>query len=161
MVAFQQLKLALHDLVDATPLGRLQAWRDRMDQANKVRAEGPKEHVPLSKQVLEQWIDPFHYQIHDLGRCLNSVQHVPDCSKVPVSFEHGTMVVWILHLFSGRRRRGDCHFWVECLQGFIPGCTVKILSVDTAIHATGAILTVDIFSLSSLPLCANVSLPAP
>eukprot|EP00435_Cladocopium_sp_Y103_P060638 s572_g22.t1 len=48
--------------------------------------------------------------------------------------EQGQPTVWILHMFSGRRRRGDCHFWVECFQGFIPGVRVRILSVDTAVH---------------------------
>lgn len=136
VVAFQQLKLALHDLVEATPLGRLHAWRDRMDQAIKAQAGENQAKETVNKQALEQWIDPFAYQIHDLGRGLNPVQLVPDCSRVPVSFEHGKMVIWILHLFSGRRRRGDCHFWVDCLQGFIPQCTIKILSVDTAVHET-------------------------
>ena len=54
---------------------------------------------------------------------------------VPVVVHGGVRTIWLLHLFSGRRRRGDCHFWIEHLGDFIPGFDIKILSVDTAIDA--------------------------
>lgn len=42
-------------------------------------------------------------------------------------------MIWILHLFSGRRRKGDCHFWSECCVGILQDIEVRVLSVDTAI----------------------------
>ena len=38
---------------------------------------------------------------------------VPSCCGVPVQLVDATQVVWILHLYSGRRRIGDCHWWLE------------------------------------------------
>ena len=133
---FQQLKSAMHELLEQTPLGRLQAWRDRMDMAAQPQDRENNSEHKMVRQTLEMWVDPVSFQVHGFDQFHVPFTFVPDCAKVPVTFEHGQAVIWILHLFSGRRRRGDCHFWVECLRNFIPGYTVKILSVDTAVHQT-------------------------
>ena len=40
-----------------------------------------------------------------------------------------------MHLFSGRRRWGDCHWWLEQLGPILwPGVQIKLLSLDTAVH---------------------------
>ena len=133
---FQQLKLAMHELLEQTPLGRLQAWRDRMNMATRSQDGEANQAHQVTRQTLEMWVDPVHFQMTGFEQFHIPFAFVPDCTKVPVNFENGHAVIWILHLFSGRRRRGDCHFWVECLHNFIPGYTVKILSVDTAVHKT-------------------------
>ena len=48
---------------------------------------------------------------------------------------NGQRCLIITHLFSGRRRIGDCHDWIERLQGqFLPGWRIILLSFDTAVH---------------------------
>eukprot|EP00438_Fugacium_kawagutii_P028085 Skav223934 [mRNA] locus=scaffold2593:533158:539318:+ [translate_table: standard] len=64
-----------------------------------------------------------------------------DTSGVPlgvpvVRASDGRLHVFILHMFAGRRRVGDCHFWAEhYFKEFFPDETfvLHVLSVDTAI----------------------------
>lgn len=46
----------------------------------------------------------------------------------------GSLVMYIVHLFSGRRRQGDCHDWVAKLsKEYFEDIDVIILSIDTAV----------------------------
>ena len=130
---FGRLKQAVQDLLDCTPIGRLLAWQNRMAAA--YRPDDLREHAgsTCSRRGLEVWFDPplLHKSCFDKFRRV--AYNFPDCQRVPVSFENGQPTIWLLHLFSGRRRRGDCHFWTTCFANMIPGYQLKILSVDTAI----------------------------
>ena len=84
---------------------------------------------------LEPLLDPVQRQHQCLQHVLSSVTHVPPSQAVPITVEDGVPTIWILHLFSRRRRRGDCHFWCEGCHGILPGYNVHVLSVDTAIDA--------------------------
>ena len=54
---------------------------------------------------------------------------VPVCRR-----SDGSRVIYIVHLFSGRRRENDCHHWVEVLQKtYFPDVEVILLSLDTAV----------------------------
>ena len=49
----------------------------------------------------------------------------------------GQRLVVFAHMFSGRRREGDCHSWFHKLCAeYLPGVTPVMLSADTAIHGT-------------------------
>eukprot|EP00435_Cladocopium_sp_Y103_P040557 s3265_g11.t1 len=130
---FQRLKQAILDLLAQTPLGQLLDWQLRMDEAHRPVPDEPGELAGVVRAEQEPLIDPFVFQKVGFDPFRVSFLGLPDCSKVPVSFHNGQPIIWILHLFSGRRRRGDCHFWVECCKTLIPGHEVRILSVDTAI----------------------------
>eukprot|EP00435_Cladocopium_sp_Y103_P035345 s1432_g9.t1 len=133
--AFQCMKRDLQALCMSTPVGRLLAWQWRMD-----RAYIPLEVVDADRHFLSSFeheyvLDPVELQTHCFDSILQSVLEIPDCSKIPITYEDGQPVIWVLHLFSGRRRRGDCHFWFESLKHLLPGYEVRVLSVDTAIDA--------------------------
>eukprot|EP00435_Cladocopium_sp_Y103_P032318 s136_g8.t1 len=131
---FQRLKLGLIELLDQTPLGRLLAWRRRMDEAFRplIVDENAEMRVRHEREPL---VDPFDFQVSGFDVFRVSSLGLPNCAQVPVTVENGVPTIWILHLFSGRRRRGDCHFWVQCCQSLLSGFAVRILSVDTAIHS--------------------------
>lgn len=59
----------------------------------------------------------------------------PKSSGIPVcELSDGRKVLIIFHLFSGRRRHGDCHHWAEHLiEEYFPGYGVLMLSLDTAV----------------------------
>lgn len=132
---FQRLRRALLDLTMSTQLGRLLAWQYRIDTAH-IPASAAEALSGLERKLhdFEPFVDPFRLQHSCFDKFLRSVSFMPDCSMVPVSIECGQPVLWILHLFSGRRRKGDCHFWTQCFRDIIPGFHLRILSVDTAIH---------------------------
>eukprot|EP00435_Cladocopium_sp_Y103_P025122 s4410_g6.t1 len=81
----------------------------------------------------EYVLGPVQFQTRCFDPIMQSVLEIPDCSKIPITFEGDQPVIWVLHLFSGRRRRGDCHFWFESMQHLLPGFEIRVLSVDTAI----------------------------
>eukprot|EP00438_Fugacium_kawagutii_P035096 Skav226926 [mRNA] locus=scaffold3728:154664:160270:- [translate_table: standard] len=58
--------------------------------------------------------------------------------RVPVlRLADGTKCLCVIHLYSGRRREHDCHYWLHMIgQEMFPGFRIRILSLDTAIHAT-------------------------
>ena len=60
----------------------------------------------------------------------------PQVRGVPVlEFEDGRRVLVVFHLFSGRRRDGDCHDWYHRLiSTYFCGVDVMICGIDTAIH---------------------------
>ena len=132
---FQRLRTALNDLMHSTQMGRLLAWSHRMDCAHvPVAADDTPSGLARKLFDVEPFVDPFGLQQTCFDKFLRPVMSIPDCGKVPVCVENGQHVLWILHLFSGRRRKGDCHFWVQCFHNMIPGYELRILSVDTAIH---------------------------
>ena len=64
------------------------------------------------------------------------VDHRPSLPPVPFLVDpHGNRCLVITHLFAGRRRDFDCHYWLEALAStYLPGWKLIILSFDTAIH---------------------------
>ena len=131
---FQRAKSEVQDVVFDSPIGRLLAWHFRITLAFQPVEQDGQEAAATSLHELEPLVRPVPFQRLCLQHVLHPFMAVPDCSRVPVSWCNGKPTLWILHLFSGRRRRGDCHFWSECCEGVLPGYDVRILSVDTAIH---------------------------
>ena len=67
----------------------------------------------------------------------------PAVSAVPVvRGYHDKPTLFVLHMFSGRRRDFDCHYWIEALAPImLPEYHVVSLSMDTAIdHQLGNLL---------------------
>ena len=131
---FQHLKSELQTLVADLPMGRLLDWHFRIIQAHQPRALASNDHGRVSRD-LEEIVDPVLAQHRCLQHVLGGITHMPSPQAVPIVIEEGVPTIWILHLFSGRRRRGDCHYWCECCHGILPGYVVRILSVDTAIDS--------------------------
>jgi len=132
---FRHVKQEIQSIVFDAPIGRLLDWHFRIMQAHQPQSIDERADHGCSLRDFEPLLDPVHMQHQCLQHVLLSAAHVPPSQAVPISIENGVPTIWILHLFSGRRRRGDCHFWCECCHGILPGYAVRILSVDTAIDA--------------------------
>eukprot|EP00434_Breviolum_minutum_P006177 symbB.v1.2.005445.t2/scaffold318.1/size313828/8 len=106
----------------------VQVLEEVSDVVADTRQRRPREPIPDSLQQQSQLLAP------QLSRHLRAVPN--SRTGVPVVVEpDGTRYLYVLHMFSGRRREGDCHHWVHQFLGtYFPGFKVKIFSVDTAIH---------------------------
>lgn len=132
---FRQVKQEIQSIVFDAPIGRLLDWHFRITQAFQPPRLLDRAAHGCSLRDFEPLLDPVQMQHQCLQHVLSSISHVPSSQAVPISIENGVPTIWTLHLFSGRRRRGDCHFWCECCHGILPGYVVRILSVDTAVDA--------------------------
>ena len=105
---------ALRQLVQQCPIGRLVLWRHRMDTAFQPQQQDDEAADGPSPQThLEPILDPVHGQHRLLQPLLARPLVMPPCRRVPVCLHGGERIIWILHLFSGRRRIGDCHWWLD------------------------------------------------
>ena len=130
---FGRVKKEVQTLLSDVPIGRLLDWHFRIARAHQPR--GDVAHAVSDHPVrdLEFLLDPVALQHQCLRHVQGCISRMPSAQAVPIVMENGVPTIWILHLFSGRRRRGDCHFWCECCSGILPGYKVRLLSVDTAI----------------------------
>eukprot|EP00435_Cladocopium_sp_Y103_P009387 s2455_g2.t1 len=129
---------ALRSLVLQSPIGRLVCWRRRMDEAFNPRIAEVADDVLAGDHLeLASLRHPVQLQNMLLAPLFTGRLLIPDCLKVPICVEKGKKVMWILHLFSGRRRKGDCHWWLSHIGHHLsPDIEVRLLSLDTAVHST-------------------------
>lgn len=132
---FVRLDRALHDLVRESDIGRLLSWKLRMDEAYQpLSADGDVTDPGARPNCLEVMVDPCLSQNRLLDPLFAGSLGSFAKPRVPICLEDGQPVIWLLHLFSGRRRVGDCHWWLEHIGRFVlPGFRICLLSVDTAI----------------------------
>ena len=132
---FERVARAVMQLVNQLPIGRLVFWKRRMDEAYPVDVDTEKDRdgVPCLYES-EHIPNPIALQHHALEPLWQLRVTVPSCQGVPITLEGGRPVIWLMHLFSGRRRAGDCHFWAEHLGATLwPEVSLRIVSFDTAI----------------------------
>ena len=85
--------------------------------------------------VMEHILDPVRAQHELLRPLLQPMVQVPSCRGVPIDATSEAPILWVLHLFSGRRRIGDCHWWLEHIGRHLwPGVIIRMVSLDTAVH---------------------------
>lgn len=132
---FVRLDRALHDFVRESDIGRLLSWKLRMDEAYQpLSADGDATAPGARPNCLEVIVDPCLSQNRLLDPLFAGSLGSFAKPRVPICLEDGQPVIWLLHLFSGRRRVGDCHWWLEHIGRFVlPGFRIRLLSVDTAI----------------------------
>lgn len=132
---FQRLDGALQQFLVDSHIGRLVSWQRRMDLAHQpLEFDGPQMTV---HKALEPILDPCTMQNQLLENVFEGDFIFPFSGKVPLCSVNGSPVVIILHLFSGRRRIGDCHWWTHAIANkILPEFPVLLLSVDTAIDQT-------------------------
>ena len=85
-----------------------------MDTAYQPRSESQvtgARSVPMV--MFEPILDPVQHQHQLLAPLLDQQITMPSCQGVPIQVDAECRVVWLLHLYSGRRRIGDCHWWLE------------------------------------------------
>eukprot|EP00435_Cladocopium_sp_Y103_P066409 s1878_g28.t1 len=106
-----------------------------MDTAYQPGGSDDAPADPDSSAVpLELIVDPCAIQHSVLSNIFALPVKCPPRVGVPVCLDQGKPTLWILHLFSGRRRVGDCHWWLEHIgTKILPDFDIKLISVDTAI----------------------------
>ena len=91
-------------------------------------------HVRLREPIPSSLSQQATLLAPQLDRRLRSTPRT-DKGVPVVTGPQGERSIYILHLFSGRRRDGDCHYWFHALiHDYLPHHEVKVFSVDTAIH---------------------------
>jgi hypothetical protein len=109
---------------------------DRAREPPEVEVSAPTTVVDARcAAVLEPFSMTYFAQVQMLKQILPPVLDWPGAQAVPVVIglaEKPTL--FILHMFSGRRRQFDCHHWIEMLAPeLLPEFNVVSLSMDTAI----------------------------
>ena len=134
---FERLVRSVLQLVQQSPIGRLVCWRRRMDEAYQPADDDDAPTFLSSALSTRECIqDPIALQQRHLDPLLRNVPGIPSCCGVPYTIYHGRPTIWLLHLFSGRRRSDDCHSWLTRLDGKLwDGMDIYILSFDTALHS--------------------------
>eukprot|EP00435_Cladocopium_sp_Y103_P071422 s996_g37.t1 len=142
---FDRVFRAIRSLVLESPVGRLVCWKRRMDEAfcpsdahddevdqdvadaSSALSSRDPEPLPHLLAIQDSLFAPLFEQDFVGNSCLG----VPLCSV------DGSSTLLILHLFSGRRRIGDCHWWLEHLAAqILPDYPIMLLSVDTAVDGS-------------------------
>ena len=138
-----EMENAFLDLIAAHPMGRLlsewTATHNRRAPVVPLQVEQPvranssrhdREQIPRYITMQEELLKAF---------CGRVVANVPRPKGIPVVVDdEGNETVYILHLFSGRRRHGDIGTYLtEEWQRYFGSTNLKVvlLSVDTAVHA--------------------------
>eukprot|EP00435_Cladocopium_sp_Y103_P024998 s4736_g6.t1 len=137
---FQRLDHDLQSFLRTSTIGKLLCWRRRMDEAHQplvaLDHELPVTSSATSVKDLETIHDPCAQQLNMLAPLFVHPVPRPSSVGVPLGCEGGKPVIWLLHMFSGRRRRGDCHWWLTHIgEKVLPGFSIRMISVDTAIDA--------------------------
>lgn len=135
LAVFQRLAGLLQEVVHNSRIGRLLTWKRRMDEAHQPAclSDDPAS-AHRSWHVLEPMLNPLHSQFEILDSLFHGCFSFSTKQGVPTCLFEGRKVIWILHLFSGRRRIGDVHWWLSHIGAFVlPGFEVRLISVDTAI----------------------------
>ena len=136
--AFQRLYKELWSLIEDLPLGHLFLWRRRVEQAYLgPHAELPDLHGRQDRPREVIWHSLLDQQALLAPLFQGDISHVPQVRTVPLMLWNGRPTMVILHLYSGRRRVGDCHWWIQGLaETKYTRFPLLVISVDTAIHPT-------------------------
>jgi hypothetical protein len=128
------------DLLYELPVAKLVDRLEQLHRAAPPEAPLPEVPNPTSDQraylPLESTRNAYDHSHVLLGQVVDpEVLHWPKQQGVPVcELPDGRKALLIFHLFSGRRREGDCHYWAKRLiEQYFPGFEVIMLSIDTAV----------------------------
>eukprot|EP00435_Cladocopium_sp_Y103_P055564 s1033_g18.t1 len=107
---------------------------------SRPRARQCMDEIPMLYEGQQLW--------HDKVRLASWERQIP-CHKIPRLLRDGTPHFVVVHLFSGRRRANDVHFWLA-KWATMRGVNVTVLSMDTAVSCTYGNLNVESVSWSKL-----------
>ena len=137
----QSVESTFLQLADDLPVWR---WMSRVQEVLNWTAPIPPVSKPTTalpaapRQEVEQWTDMLQRQAELLMPHVPHMTHMPAPPHLPVYCDsNGGKYLVVLHMFSGRRRQGDCVTWAQELSKDLFaqfGIGIRILCVDTAIH---------------------------
>lgn len=136
----ESVERAFLEIAEVEPLWQ---WMTQLDELENRR---PPVVVPFAipsklpaaeKRSLEPYVDLLMQQRALLDPMTRSPHATPRSSLLPIfTDEHGQEHLLVLHMFSGRRRSGDCVEWADHFNQQLATWTkirITIVSVDTAI----------------------------
>ncbi len=131
---------AFFEVAKLFEMGDLLNALDKLDRAREPEAALSDPPVVTTDSRQRVTLEPFSQGYLDQALLLRPVTPPvltwPEASAVPVVMGyHEKPTLFVLHMFSGRRRALDCHHWIETLAPvLLPEYNVISLSMDTAIH---------------------------
>ena len=126
--------LPVSDLIDR--LEKLQRARPPEDPSAVLTSSNEKTKDGRQATLLEPFDSTFAHMTDVLKFFHEApVLDWPKQQAIPVcELPDGRLALLVLHLFSGRRREGDCHDWAQKLiSRYFSDLEVVVLSVDTAV----------------------------
>eukprot|EP00435_Cladocopium_sp_Y103_P070634 s65_g35.t1 len=145
---FSEMPLFEHDLTCTKLKARIQALLHTDPDVPHRSVYIPPDRV--ATQVTDEI--PMHYEEqqawHDRLRSVRWDRMI-DVHKVPRLLQQATPHFVVVHLFSGRRRDKDVHYWLA-QWAQIRGLRITILSMDTAVSETYGNLCVNALSWAHL-----------
>ena len=127
-------------LLDELPIAGLIDRLEHLHRAVPPEAPLPDCPAPVQDQRTRQPLEPFSSAYEDSHALLAALTEPEVCEwpvtkGVPVcELPDGTHALVLVHLFSGRRRSGDCHDWAhQLVTQYFPGFKLIMLSLDTAV----------------------------
>ena len=136
------LELAYMSVLDDLPTWHI---RQRMKQLTQRWMHLPNDYpefAPRPEPAVHRPYDrlhPIQMAYADLGMCEQKRKQWVFCQQPQIRPLAETGPLFVVHLYSGRRREGDFHFWMEKYMAELDSplrCSVYVLSLDTAIHPT-------------------------
>ena len=121
-------------LVYEMPVAGLLDRLERLHRAVPPDSPAPTTPTPVCDHRRPQPSEPFPNAFDNSAQLLGPINDPEVCAwpastGVPVcELQDGRRVLIILHLFSGRRREGDCHDWAhQLVSHYLPGFEVMML----------------------------------
>jgi len=112
----------------------VQGWREPHDSLKPSQSSLPA----APRKDLEHYVDMILHQEQLLKPYTRRLCKFDMQRSLPIyQDQDGHRFIVVLHLFSGRRRDGDCVHWAEVMSHELMkqcGVSIRVLSVDTAIH---------------------------
>ena len=109
-------------------------WREPHDSLKPSQSSLPA----APRKDLEHYVDMILHQEQLLKPYTRRLCKFDMQRSLPIyQDQDGHRFIVVLHLFSGRRRDGDCVHWAEVMSHDLMkqcGVSIRVLSVDTAIH---------------------------
>ena len=132
---FHAIHHQLWTLIHEIDIGQLLLWRWRMNAAFVPASDAQVQ--PRAIKCAECIGDSITRQQEQINTILGrGICFVPECRGIPVITYQAQPTIFIVHMFSGRRRKFDCHWWLQQLAAqYLPGYNVRVLSLDTAVDA--------------------------
>lgn len=122
-------------MLESLPVWQLMAWKWRMLYAHRPPCEEAGNLLPPAVRLREpipDWLGSLSTRLEPL---LQPFDMPTPPLPAPMVMGSSGPELWILHMFSGRRRLCDAHQWcIHWAQTLMPEISVRVFSLDTAVH---------------------------
>eukprot|EP00438_Fugacium_kawagutii_P012136 Skav222185 [mRNA] locus=scaffold3784:94010:96064:+ [translate_table: standard] len=118
----------------AVPMAQLLFWKWRICDSQLLTSPDDVQQVSSNRRLKEHIPDHLFNLTAALEPIVQPILRCPCRHTVPVQKRNHKPFLWILHMFSGRRRWGDIHEWVLYFATqLLPDFEIKMVSCDTAV----------------------------